>query len=293
LTAARSARAAARVTGDAIAGARIYDNWMLALDQPLPTGNHPLWASQETNIRNGVSTWRCVECHGWDYEGELGAYGPYSSHYTGFPGVDGMVGATQDEILNWLNGTNNPQHNFLALTNSTAIQDLVAFLRTQQVDMDLLVDPFTGASLGDRNLGQALYITDCSSCHGTAGDRINLGSTANPIYLADLATVDPWQTIHKIRFGTPTNLRMPSSEAEGWSLSEVANVLAYVQGLRRGDPALTFVNTASSGPVQIERQGEIGPILWMAVVMFTLIAGTFVWDKIQFRSAAAKSSKKK
>jgi thiosulfate dehydrogenase len=292
LAAARGAQSQSAVTGDAVQGARIYDNWMQALDLSLPSGNHPLWDAQESNPRNGVSTWRCVECHGWDYKGELGAYGPYSSHYTGFPGVQSMVGATEEQVLDWLNGSNNPQHNFLTLTNSTALLDLAAFLRTQQIDMDLLVDPYTGASLGDKREGQWAYRGTCASCHGPDGDTLNLGTTANPIYLADLAVADPWQTIHKIRFGTAVNRNMPASEERGWSLTKVADVLAYVQSLRRGNPELTFVNTASSGPVQPERQAQIEPIIWGAFVIFVMVLAVWIWDAATNRPLTPKPAKK-
>jgi len=35
----------------------------------------PLWATQSSNTRSGKDTWRCKECHGWDYMGVDGAYG--------------------------------------------------------------------------------------------------------------------------------------------------------------------------------------------------------------------------
>lgn len=287
LAASRSSSGAASINGDALQGARIYDNWMLTLDLALPNGNQPLWATQETNIRNGVSTWRCVECHGWDYKGELGAYGPFSTHYTGFPGVQDMVGATEEEVLDWLNGTNNPEHNFLSVTNVTALQDLTAFLRTQQVDMDLLIDPYTGTAFGDRVEGRDLYQDTCARCHGSLGDAINFGSVVDPLYIADLAVYDPWQTVHKVRFGTATSRLMPSSEQLGWSLTEVGDLLAHAQTLRRGSPHLTFSNTESSGPVQVERQAQIGPIIWAAFVIFALVLGATGWDAYANRPKTA------
>jgi thiosulfate dehydrogenase len=288
---------AGAVNGNAIQGARIYDNWMLVLDQPPPEGSHPLWASQETNTRTGASTWRCVECHGWDYKGAQGAYGVSSAHFTGFPGVIGVVGATEEDVLDWLNGANNPDHNFLALTNSTALLDLAAFLRTQQIDMDLLIDPYTGNALGDRTPGRELYISTCTRCHGSFGDSINFGNGVVPIYLADIASVDPWQTLHKIRFGTATYKRMPATEALGWSLTEVADVLTYIQTLRRGSPELDFVNTMSSGPVQIERQAQIEPIIWGAFAIFALVLGSWGWDSLRgtrwfAREKTGKSAKR-
>ncbi|MGE5123820.1 MAG: hypothetical protein ACM3H7_04830, partial [Acidobacteriaceae bacterium] len=69
-------------------GGRLYDNWWVEAGVDEPTSDQPLWASQTTNTRSGSDTWRCKECHGWDYKGADGAYGS-GSHMTGFPGVFG------------------------------------------------------------------------------------------------------------------------------------------------------------------------------------------------------------
>lgn len=266
------------LSGDPIEGGRIYDNWILALDLAPPAGNQPLWDNQDNNSRSGVITWRCVECHGWDYKGADGSYGPYSSHYTGFPGVGSAIGATQEEVLDWLNGTQDPDHNFLRYTNSKALDDLSAFLRTQQLDMNLIIDPFTGQALGDRTLGALIYIDNCASCHGTSGDAINFGSVVEPLFLGDLAVSDPWQTVHKIRFGSTSTARMPSSEKMGWSLNRVADVLAYTQGLRRGNPDLDILAIDPSQAPQPEIQGQIDPIIWGAFVLLAVILANVMLD---------------
>jgi mono/diheme cytochrome c family protein len=198
-----------------------------------------------------------------------------------------MVGATEGEVLDWLSGTINPTHNFLFYTTPNAIQDLAAFLRTQQVDMDLLIDPYTGVSLGDPVEGRELYAESCVNCHGAAGDRLNFGSQTSPLFLADLAVSDPWQTVHKIRFGTPTNVNMPSTEELGWSLARVADVLAYAQTLRRANPSLTPFTNASSGPVEVERQGQIEPLIWGAFMAFAIIAATVLVDIYRERGLPA------
>jgi mono/diheme cytochrome c family protein len=266
------------VVGDPIRGGRLYDNWMLALDTPPREGDHPLWQQQESNLRRGVVTWRCAECHGWDYKGVDGAYGPYSTHYTGFPGLDGMIGASHEEVLDWLDGTNNPDHNFLAYTTSTALDNLAAFLRTRQIDSDLLINPATGEAFGDRESGQALFLGNCTDCHGSQGDLINFGTTAAPLFLGDIAVVDPWQTIHKIRFGTATTTRMPAYEEQDWSLGMLADTLAHMQTLRRGDPENTLINPDRAIEIEVESQAQMEPIVWatfaiVIVVFFSVLAG--------------------
>ncbi len=279
LAVGRAARAdAGGLVGDPIAGGRIYDNWMLALDLAPPAGNQPLWDNQDRNTRSGVITWRCVECHGWDYKGAKGAYGAYSSHYTGFTGLQNSIGATQQEVLDWLNGTRDADHNFLRYTNSAALDDLAAFLRTQQVDVDLMIDPFTGEALGDRQRGAPIYRDTCASCHGANGDTVNFGSVLEPIFLGDLAVGDPWQTLHKIRFGTPTAPAMPSTEKLGWSLNRVADLLAYAQTLRRGNPDFDILTSNPNPALETERQGQVEPIIWGAFVILGIILASVGWD---------------
>lgn len=285
LLAAQRGFAQGELVGDPIRGGQIYDNWMLALDLNPPEGDHPLWAQQEGNQRGGVVTWRCVECHGWDYQGVDGAYGPYSNHYTGFTGLEDMVGSSQEEVLDWLDGSNNPDHNFLALMNTTALDDLAAFLRTRQLNADLLIDPATGAALGDRTDGRDLYALECVSCHGLDGDQINFGNALAPLYLGDLSVADPWQTLHKMRFGTPTSTRMPSLEEENWSLKMMADLLAYMQLLPRGNPDFNIVSVDPNRPVEVEAQGQIDPIVWGAFAMLLVIAANVAWDAYSRRQA--------
>ncbi|MDP2935907.1 MAG: hypothetical protein Q8O86_05400, partial [Dehalococcoidia bacterium] len=58
------------------AGGKLYDEWWEeAPGATEPKGDQPLWATQTTNTRKGTDTWRCKECHGWDYGGKDGAYG--------------------------------------------------------------------------------------------------------------------------------------------------------------------------------------------------------------------------
>jgi thiosulfate dehydrogenase len=268
----------AQLPGDPIAGGRIYDNWMIALDAPIPQGNHPLWDNQDFNQRSGVITWRCAECHGWDYKGANGAYGPFSDHYTGFRGLENTVGASQAEVIDWLDGTNHDEHNLLVLTNTTVMNDLAAFLRTQQIDTDLIIDPSTGEALGDRSSGSGSYARACASCHGDAGDKINFGTTADPLYLGDRAVADPWYTVHKMRFGIPSGVLMPASEDLGWSLSKVADVLAHLQTLPRGNPNSDFIGVDHGQPIEIENQAQVEPIVWGAFAILTVVAINIGWD---------------
>src|SRR3990172_4994333 len=74
-------------------GGKLYDNWMKTAGVATPAGNSPIWATQTTNKRIGADTWRCKECHGWDYKGKDGAYGG-GSHRTGIAGILNTAGVT-------------------------------------------------------------------------------------------------------------------------------------------------------------------------------------------------------
>ncbi len=268
----------AEVPGDAVAGGRIYDNWMIALDAPIPEGNNPLWDNQDFNQRSGVITWRCVECHGWDYKGADGAYGSYSTHYTGFRGLENTVGASQHQVLQWLDGSLSSEHNFLTVISGTGLNDLAAFLRTRQINTDLIIDPSTGAALGSKEPGNEIYLGFCASCHGPAGDEINFGSATLPLYLGDKAVADPWQTVHKIRFGTPSQTRMPASEDLDWSLSMVADLLAHLQTLPRGNQDYDILSVDPNRPIEVESQAQIEPIVWAAIAILVTVAINVSWE---------------
>lgn len=264
--------------GDPIAGGRIYDNWMLALDVMPPEGDQPLWRTQESNSRAGAATWRCAECHGWDNKGASGAYGPGSIHYTSFRGLQNSVGATQEEVVAWLDGSNNQRHNFLQYMNPTAIDDLAVFLRTQQIDLDLIINPNTGEALGSGRAGRDLYLGACADCHGDAGRDINFSNNGRPTFVGDFANADPWRTVHVVRFGTVTG-RMPGTEEAGWSIRKVGDLLAFAQTLPRGNPGFSIF-TESGVSTNIERQGEIAPIIWAASASLAIILLSVLADWI-------------
>jgi len=257
------------IQGDAIAGGRLYDNWMVELDLNPPDGNQPIWDRQSDSTRSGRVTWRCKECHGWDYQGAEGVFGPDAIRYTGFSGVAGTIGLNIEEVKAWLNGSNDPEHNFLELTNSGVLDDLTAFLLTMQVDTNLLLDRQTGLSYGDEVNGRNLFISACAECHGVSGRSINFATAGNPLFIADVAIADPWRTIHRTRFGLPASNK-PASEELGWSLREVSDVLAYMQSLPAVNPNYTIFSSDRDLPAD-EVQGSIRPIIWTTSLILVII----------------------
>ena len=83
----------AATPNDTIAGGRLYDKWWkVASNATAPVTNHAKWPASNTTI-TGADTWRCKECHGWDYQGVDGKYGyadltdpTTGKHYSGIRG---------------------------------------------------------------------------------------------------------------------------------------------------------------------------------------------------------------
>jgi len=218
------------LTGDAIRGGLLYDKWWKVAGVNEPTEDHPLWATQDTNTRSGADTWRCKECHGWDYKGAEGAYGS-GSHFTGFTGVFQMAGSDPNEILAALQGESNPSHDFSSAMGEQDLIDLALFISEEIIDFSTLVGDDKAALSTDLHEGEHLYQDTCAICHGKDGTMLNFGSDEEPEYLGDLASSNPWEALHKARFGQPGEAQMPSAVKAGWTGEEQGALLAYLQTL--------------------------------------------------------------
>ena len=219
---------APELVGDPVRGGLMYDKWWAAAGVDAPAGDHPLWKSQTTNTRTGLDTWRCKECHGWDYKGVDGAYGS-GSHKTGFPGTLSAQGKSATEILDILKGSVNPDHDFSAMLDEQALIDLALFVTQAQIDTAGLINA-DKTSTGDASLGDEKYETNCANCHGPQGVAMNFGDFEELEFVPHIAVDNPWEFLHKVRFGQPGE-PMPSSIVNEWTDEDLANVLAYAQTL--------------------------------------------------------------
>ena len=215
-------------TGSAAAGGRFYDKWWTEAGVDEPSSDQPLWASQSTNTRSGADTWRCKECHGWDYKGPAGAYGS-GSHFTGFPGVFDVQSESFDTLVAVIDGSANPDHDFSAM-GEEAINNLVIFLQSYLMDVSPLIDSETKLALGgDTSNGEELY-TGCKACHGEDGRAVNFGDDEEPEFVGTIALDNPWEFLHKVRAGQP-GTGMPASLDTGWSTDDLLDLLAFSQTL--------------------------------------------------------------
>lgn len=218
----------AALSGSLSRGGKLYDKWWSEAGVDEPSADQPVWATQSTNTRSGSDTWRCKECHGWDYKGAEGAYGT-GSHFTGFPGVFGAQSKSLDEIVAILDGSSNPDHDFSAMGDS-AMADLGAFLKDGLVDYSPLIDAETkAANGGDVAHGEELY-AGCAACHGEDGRAVNFGSDTEPEYVGTIALDNPWEFLHKVYAGQP-GTAMPAALDGDWSMDDLLDLLAFSQTL--------------------------------------------------------------
>ncbi len=221
--------------GDALRGGLLYDKWWPVLGVEAPESDQPLWATQSTNERSGADTWRCKECHGWDYKGADGVYGS-GSHATGFPGIMDATEQGAAYVLSALRGETNPDHDFSTVMDDQALVDLTLFATQELVDDSQFIGDDKMALSTDLETGDALFQESCSDCHGPEGLAINFSNDSEPEYVGTIGVDNPWEFFHKMRFGQPGEPDMVAGLDIGWSADEEASVLAFAQAIPTSSP---------------------------------------------------------
>ena len=221
------------LSGDPIRGGLLYYDWMAGLGLDVPPADQPLWATQTTNTRSGKDSWRCKECHGWDYKGADGAYGS-GSHATGFAGVFQVVGTDPYEILAALKGATNPDHDFSTVMDDQALTDIALFLSEAALDSASFIDADKMAVGGDMENGKVVYDDNCATCHGADGTAINFGSPDAPVYVGPKSLDNPWEVVHKARFGIADE--MPAMAEVTMEAQDYIDLLTYAQSLPSVSP---------------------------------------------------------
>jgi thiosulfate dehydrogenase len=208
---------------DIARGGQLYDNWAKVLGKELPSETHPAYPA--TGKQKGAATWRCKECHGWDYKGADGAYAK-GSHHTGIKGLRAMVGADTKAIVKVLTDTTHRYSQ--EMIGRGEMEKLAAFVSLGQIDMDLHIDRSTRKSRGEAGRGAPYFQTICAVCHGFEGKTLNFGTPETPEYVGTVASENPWEFMHKARFGQPG---VPMISLITLPDSTIADLLALAQTL--------------------------------------------------------------
>ena len=212
-------------TDPVVMGGRLYDNWFAALNMEAPEGDQPLWVSQSTNERSGHDTWRCKECHGWDYQGVDGVYGS-GSHMTGFPGIFADQNKSADEIMATMTAEN---HDFSQYMNEDQLGALVAFIQEGMIDKTQYINTDKTPVNGDADAGKTLF-SECAECHGPEGNDINFAAGDEKEFVGTIASDNPWEFMNKATFGQPGE-QMPSGLRLGFSWQDIVDLMTYAQTL--------------------------------------------------------------
>lgn len=245
-------------------GGRLYDQWWSASSLvPLPaspsaTAVHALWPS--TNPTLGPATFRCANCHGWDYAGVDGALGvtdlsknPLYTGIKGFISPSSRVPLRQSpaEIYDFIHSgqvIKADDHAFASNLKEVDIYNLTRFivmLREEALAKKApadFIDATTGLvknanqSYGQQSYSAPFEVGGCTEgCHNTDGRVPSLPGTTTK-YLRDIARKRSQETLHKIRFGLPDLAgKMYGLTDYGYFMPEAAtDILGYVQnGLNR------------------------------------------------------------
>lgn len=202
-------------------GGRLYDNWLAELEADTPKGSHPAYPA--AGRMKGYVTWRCVECHGYDYRGRDGAYGA-GKHFTGIKGVMGVRGMAPEKIARIIRGA---PHGFTAHEiPPEALRPLAVFLSRGLIDTDRNIDRKSRAAKGDARRGAPVFQTVCAVCHGLDGREITFSAPGEPPYLGPLCRENPWKALHKMRSGQPGVAMVPLASM---SAERRRDVLAFCQ----------------------------------------------------------------
>lgn len=202
-------------------GGILYDNWPSELGVKI-VETHPSYPAE--GKQKGASTWRCKECHGWDYKGKAGAYAK-GSHYTGIKGIRDYANQDLKEIVKILQDDTHALGNILSHEDLDSLALFVAF---GQIDVDLYIDRKTKKSIGDISNGGRIFLSTCTKCHGYDGKEINFKDEKNPEFIGTVSNGNPWEVLHKIRWGHPAT---PMISLVFLDLKEQLDALAFCQAL--------------------------------------------------------------
>jgi Cytochrome C oxidase, cbb3-type, subunit III len=206
-------------TESAIArGGRLYDKWFAENKATKPAADHPAYPHKGGKYGKDVS-WRCKECHGWDYAGKDGAYAK-GGHATGIKGIAGAAGKDPAAITAVMKDKNHGYTD--AMLSAKDMSDLALFVSKGQVDFAKYIDAATKKPKGNGAKGEVYFNTLCAGCHGVDGKKVKdappLGSVAD----------NPWEMLHKVLNGQAGEA-MPAMRALDIQIS--VDIITHLQTL--------------------------------------------------------------
>ena len=209
--------AASDLEGSIARGGRLYDNWFSELKLDKPTETHPAWPASNDK-QKGPATWRCKNCHGWDYMGKDGAYAT-GSNQTGIAGIRRFAGGDEAKITAIIT---DATHALAGKLGEQDVKDLALFVAKGQLDNDAMIDRASKVPKGgNAEKGRGYYATLCVGCHGADGAQ----PMEMPESLGSIANRNPWETLHKVVNGQASE---PMPALRALDRQVVSDVMAYL-----------------------------------------------------------------
>ncbi len=206
------------------AGGRIYDNWWNALDKDEPFSTNPAYPASAK--KEGSGTWRCKECHGWDYRGSEGVYSK-GSHFTGIKGIFGAAGKPVAQLMDVMRDANHPYSK--EMINDDEMARLAAFVSRGQIDMAKYVDLETRKmKAGSVDAGRNIFQTICAACHGFDGRLLDWGDGDEHNYVGTEAANLADEVMHKVLNAHP-GVQMVNLRA--FPIEYAVDLMAYIATL--------------------------------------------------------------
>ncbi|MEO5372874.1 MAG: hypothetical protein H7840_01200 [Alphaproteobacteria bacterium] len=202
-----------------VRGGRLYDNWIGETRRTPPKAPHPTYPPGKEFSNSPQDTWRCKECHGWDYMGRDGVYGT-GNRATGFKGIRALVDANPAAVVSILR---DGKHRYDTELDPQDLLDLANFVSKGQIDMDKYIDRESRKVKGDPNRYKSYYEAICSRCHGADGTKIT-----NISPLGHMARQNPWNALHKVLNGHPDEVMTPM---RSFDTQISADIVALLQTL--------------------------------------------------------------
>ena len=200
-------------------GARLYENWAHESGEREEVVPHPAFATKDVRVE-AADTWRCVECHGWDYKGNHG-----------FPSIRGRQGGKPSDIVALLKAA---PHRFEGYMHESDFADLANFVTQGQVDSAALIESARRLNAPGAAAFENIFATTCANCHGLDGGR-----QRGVRQLGETARTNPSKLIHVVLNGHAGG-NMPALRAFGTSMA--VGMLAYAQTLPGQNIAASITN---------------------------------------------------
>ena len=209
-------------------GGLLYDDWVQIKKVEI-SKRHPLYP--EYGVIEDSKTWRCKECHGWDYLGDKGSYRK-GFHYTGIKGILNARTKSPQELFDVLTDR-SMKHDFtenLYLSYSD-VWSLVKFIKEGLIDYNSVTD-LNGSIKADPENGKKLYARYCNDCHGHDGNKVGFRELLEGTHgIGWESNGDPQETLHKIRWGHLGVKSLSMAADNLLSDKEALDILSYCQTL--------------------------------------------------------------